>query len=88
MNEITTEEKIAFFQAMKKNNLPYREEPRSKDEIDNLVFVHNSSTKQYYSVKKGTKLSANETIVSSFDIFNNITKSIDVIVSESDDYTM
>ena len=88
MNEITTEEKIAFFQAMKKNNLPYREEPRSKDEIDNLVFVHNSSTKQYYSVKKGTKLSANETIVSSLDIFNNITKSVDVIVSESGDYTM
>lgn len=88
MKDITTEEKIAFFQAMKKNNLPYREEPRSKEEIEDLVFVHNSATKQYYSVKKGTKLSENETIVSSFDIFNNITKSIDVIVSESDDYTM
>ena len=88
MNEITTEEKIAFFQAMKKNNLPYREEPRSKDEIDNLVFVHNSSTKQYYSVKKGTKLSANETIVSSLDIFNNITKSVDVLVNENDDHSM
>ena len=34
MKDITTEEKIAFFQAMKKNNLPYREEPRSKEEIE------------------------------------------------------
>ena len=88
MKEVTTEEKIAFFEAMKKNNLACRENPRTKEEIDNLVFVYNSTTKQYYSLDKNTQLSSDEERVSSFDIFAKITKGVDVIVNENDDYSM
>ena len=88
MKEVTAEEKIAFFKAMKKNNLSYREVPRTQEEMDNLVFVHNSATKQYYSIQKGTKLSDEEQIVTPLDIFSHISEDIDVITNEKDDYTM
>ena len=88
MKGVTTEEMLAFYEAMKKNNLSYRTTPRSQEEIDNMVFVHNSATREYYSVKKGTVLSDKEKVVTPFDIFANMTKDIDVIYNENDDKTM
>ena len=88
MKGITTEEMIAFYEAMERNNLSYRITPRTQEEIDNLVFVHNSATREYYSVKKGAMLADEEKVVTPFDIFANMTKDIDVIYNENDDQTM
>ncbi|MBE5738233.1 MAG: hypothetical protein E7354_00655 [Clostridiales bacterium] len=87
MKDVTPNETLAFFRAMEKNNIPYRATPRTKEEIDNLIFVHNSTTKEYYSLPKGTQLSPEETIVTSADIFAQITTGIDTIVNETDDFT-
>ena len=73
---------------MERNNLFYRQTPRTKEEVENLIFVYNSSTKEYYSLGKGIVLSADEKIVTAREVFSNITRNIDVIKREDDEIVM
>lgn len=88
MKKITTKELFAFFQAMNINNISYRDIPRNDEEIENLVFVYNSSTKQYYSLDTNSQLSPDERIVTPIEIFSKISKNIDIITNPHDDYCM
>ncbi|MBQ7351920.1 MAG: hypothetical protein IJW59_03550 [Clostridia bacterium] len=88
MKEITQEELNAFFKAMERNNLSYRQTPRTKEEVENLMFVYNSSTKEYYTLEKGIGLSADEKIVTAREVFSNITRNIDAIKREDDEIVM
>ena len=88
MKKITQNELTNFFNAMKKNNLSYREEPRTQEEISNLIVVYNCATKQYYTLNKSSELKPEEKVVTPFEIFENITKDIDVVQRESDDLIM
>ena len=86
MSGVTNEEILAFFKVMDRYNLPYLTKPRSQECIDNLVCVYNSSTKEYYTIDKSTKLSENERVVSPNEIFSNISKDIDVLRNDSDEF--
>ena len=82
MRDVTDAERIAFFQAMKQNNLSYRENPRTKEEVAELIVVYNSDKKHYYTLKKGTELSKDEKEVGPYEIFAHIVKDLDVVFSE------
>ena len=73
---------------MNLNNISYRDIPRTDEEIENLVFVYNSSTKQYYSLDTNSQLSPDEQIVTPIEIFSKISKNIDIITNPHDDYCM
>ena len=88
MKKTTQDELMNFFYAMGKNNLPYRKEPLTEEEISNLIVVYNSASKQYYTLNKSSILKPEEKIVTPFEIFANISKGIDVIKCEDDDLIM
>ena len=92
MRDVTEAERIAFFQAMKQNNLPYRETPRTKEEVAELIVVYNTTKKHYYTLKKGVELSKDEKEVGPYEIFAHIVKDLDIVFSEvetsDNDYTM
>ena len=88
MKKTTQNELMNFFMAMEKNNLSYRKEPLTVEEISNLIVVYNSATKEYYTLNKSSKLKPEEKIVTPFEIFANISKDIDVIKRENDDLVM
>ena len=87
MQKPTMFELNAFFQAMDKNHLPYREVPLTEEEQKALIVIYNRKTKQYYTCPKDTQLSKDEKIVTPSKIFSRITKNIDII-KKDDDFSM
>lgn len=83
-----TKRTYEFFHCNGKNNLSYRKEPLTEEEICNLIVVYNSAIQQYYIHNKLCKLKPEEKIVTPFEIFSNISKDVNVIEREDDDVIM
>ena len=69
---ITEKELQAFFKICDKHGIPYRKTPRTKEEMNNMVIVHNSLTGEFDFRNKNIALKKFETIVTAKDTFNII----------------
>ena len=69
---ITEKELQAFFKICDMRGIPYRKTPRTKEETDNMIIVHNSLTGQFDVRNKNIPLKKFETIETAKDAFNII----------------
>ncbi len=64
----------SFFKVCDKYGIPYRKTPRTKEEIENLVIVKNTLTKEYDLKDKDVKLGLFEKVVTPSEIFESISE--------------